>query len=720
MTRRLLLRFVLPTVVFGLAITCGTMAYETYNAYPAFSAERAAEASALVTQIEQALAAQETYYHDRVRQSLALIQAEAMTIGQPRLSRTVRVGDIEVPNLYFGLYRQGNRFAIVDYATQIQPGLAELYVLTDGQFVSVSTTRLHADGERAVGQRFDLTSLAQADAYWGPATLEGTTYYLAIEPMRNAQGAVIGRWVAGIPFDAWDTLAVQLASWPQAKTHAIAVHDATQQALVSIPPAENLTATAIRSDVHGTFAPWGLEITVTYATPPLAAVMAAQFSTYGWRMGLAGVAVSVLLWGLLYSRLHRPFARFQQAVTSTLAKSQPPPPSTAHSLDAWATSIATTITHSQTETEEANQHVQRLQTTLANHETAQREHTSTIEAHAMHRSALTHALHRLAERDFSVQLPTSDAHAFTPAYTAYNQAVVAQQRLHQDLQTALGATHQTAADIASATDQLAAASHEQSLQTEEVVAAVSEMTATIAENAANANQAATIARESGQEATSGGAIVEQTIAKIREIADVFTDSSASIAQLHDSSQQISQIVALITDIAEQTNLLALNAAIEAARAGEHGKSFAVVAGEVRGLASRTQEATTEIAQMIARIQGETTEAVRAMERGTQEVQEGLRLADATGTALQHIVDRAHATETTVIQIAAANEEQSATSDEIARNIGTIATVTSEASGEVARIAEAATSLRVLTEELQTLVHQPKATIHTLHHMAQAA
>lgn len=310
------------------------------------------------------------------------------------------------------------------------------------------------------------------------------------------------------------------------------------------------------------------------------------------------------------------------------------------------------------------------------------------------------AMDRFADGDLTVQVQAKKDDEIAKLFNGFNRATRTLRGILQDLSVAVSTTNQTAIDIAAATDQLAAASHEQSSQSSEVSIAVEQMTASIIENARSTNEATQVVQSSGQQAKEGGAVVNDTVTKIREIAAVFSNSSASIERLSTSSQQIGRIVSLINEIAEQTNLLALNAAIEAARAGEHGKSFAVVAEEVRSLASRTREATQEISHMIETIQTETQSAVQAMAQGANEVESGLTLADRAGQALKSIVQGAQETERTVSQIAVATEAQSTTSEEIAHNMETMSRVSTNAADEVNRIAEATVGLRGLTTEIQ--------------------
>ncbi|HOJ36940.1 MAG TPA: methyl-accepting chemotaxis protein [Ignavibacteriales bacterium] len=160
-------------------------------------------------------------------------------------------------------------------------------------------------------------------------------------------------------------------------------------------------------------------------------------------------------------------------------------------------------------------------------------------------------------------------------------------------------------------------------------------------------------------------------------------------------------------MADQTNLLALNAAIEAARAGEQGRGFAVVADEVRKLAERTGKATKEIAEMIREIQIDTKEAVHAMDKGIKEVDAGKELVNKAGEELQKIIQETNVVADLITQVAAANEEQSATSDEITKNLETIDKVMAETSSGIHQIAMATEDLNRLTSTLRDLIRQFK-------------
>ena len=173
----------------------------------------------------------------------------------------------------------------------------------------------------------------------------------------------------------------------------------------------------------------------------------------------------------------------------------------------------------------------------------------------------------------------------------------------------------------------------------------------------NAEQASNSAREADSEAKAGSLVVQDNQHSINTLAGLVEDAATVIHQLEDDSKNIGSILDVIRGIAEQTNLLALNAAIEAARAGEQGRGFAVVADEVRTLAGRTQQSTTEIQQMIERLQSGAGKAVAAMENGQNQAKESVGLAGKAGEALQRILTSVETISQMNAQIVSAVEQQ---------------------------------------------------------------
>jgi twitching motility protein PilJ len=167
------------------------------------------------------------------------------------------------------------------------------------------------------------------------------------------------------------------------------------------------------------------------------------------------------------------------------------------------------------------------------------------------------------------------------------------------------------------------------------------MTDSIQRVAEAAREAETVARDASSIALKGGEAVENTVAGILEIRETVAETTRKVKRLAESSQEISKIVALISQIASRTNLLALNASIEAARAGEAGRGFAIVADEVRQLADKSAKSLKEIEQIVMQIQSETSSVMTAMEEGTQQVITGTKLAEEAKRSLDNIIQVAN-------------------------------------------------------------------------------
>ncbi|HLP18318.1 MAG TPA: methyl-accepting chemotaxis protein [Bacteroidota bacterium] len=275
--------------------------------------------------------------------------------------------------------------------------------------------------------------------------------------------------------------------------------------------------------------------------------------------------------------------------------------------------------------------------------------------------------------------------------------------LISDITEAVQATASASNQISSSSEEMAAGAQEQSSKTIEVAGAVEEMAKTIVDTTKNSTAAAEAARNAGVIAREGGTVVNQTIEGMNRVAEVVKKSAVTVQELGNNSNKIGEIVQVIDDIADQTNLLALNAAIEAARAGEQGRGFAVVADEVRKLAERTTKATKEIGMMIKQIQKDTEGAVLSMKEGTEEVERGKALADKAGHSLGQIINGSEEVVNMVTCVAAANEEQSATAEEISKNIEGINTITQDSAQGVQQIARASEDLSKLTVNLQELI-----------------
>jgi methyl-accepting chemotaxis protein len=313
------------------------------------------------------------------------------------------------------------------------------------------------------------------------------------------------------------------------------------------------------------------------------------------------------------------------------------------------------------------------------------------------------AMGQFSAGDLTVQLDAERDGDIGRLFRGFNEAVTTIWATLHEVRRSVDTAAATAAQVSASTDQLATGAEEQSAQSNEVAAAMEEMSRTIVSNAEAATDTADIAQQNGETADSSREVVLETVRKMEELGDTVTTSTEKVSQLGQSSEEIGKIVATIDEIADQTNLLALNAAIEAARAGEHGKGFAVVADEVRQLAERTVKATGEIDNMITAIQEDTSEAVRAMKAGRSEVEAGIELADRTRTAFDDIVSSTTQVNDRIGKIAAATEQQSATSEEISRSIESISTVSQDQAQATNEIARVINELSSSTESLRSLV-----------------
>jgi methyl-accepting chemotaxis protein len=260
-----------------------------------------------------------------------------------------------------------------------------------------------------------------------------------------------------------------------------------------------------------------------------------------------------------------------------------------------------------------------------------------------------------------------------------------------------------ATELHATADQIATGAEEVASQTSTVATASEEMASTSSDIAENCARVAESSRNSNESATTGAAIVQETIKGMNIIAEQVKTTANTIDALGTRSEQIGEIIGTIEDIADQTNLLALNAAIEAARAGDQGRGFAVVADEVRALAERTTKATKEIGGMIKAIQNETREAVKSMEEGVREVEKGAVSSQKSGESLQEILNQINEVNMQINQIATAAEQQTATVTEITSNIHDVTEVVHQSARGAEETSSAASQLAQQANELQTLV-----------------
>ena len=283
----------------------------------------------------------------------------------------------------------------------------------------------------------------------------------------------------------------------------------------------------------------------------------------------------------------------------------------------------------------------------------------------------------MAEKDFTRRLETSYPGAFGQLGDHVNLVT-------ENLRQALGQVRESAQQfaegarvIADSTQTLASGAQTQSASVEEMAASLEELSRSVEAVKQNASEASRVANQANCLAEEGGRAVQKSIGAMETI--------------RASSQQIGEIIQVISEIASQTNLLALNAAIEAARAGEHGMGFAVVADEVRKLAERSNQAAREISSLI--------------QESTQQVAEGAQLSRQTGDSLQQIIQAADATAAQIARIAEATGQQAANAEEVSRAIHGVAQITEQTAAGSEEMASSSSELGFQAATLRDLVVQ---------------
>ena len=262
-----------------------------------------------------------------------------------------------------------------------------------------------------------------------------------------------------------------------------------------------------------------------------------------------------------------------------------------------------------------------------------------------------------------------------------------------------------AAQLSATSTQVAGATAHQAEAASSMAAAVEEMTVSINHVSDSAREAHSVTAETGNQSQAGSRIIEDTVSEMRRISATVGDAARTIQAMGESSQKISGIVQVIKDVAEQTNLLALNAAIEAARAGEQGRGFAVVADEVRKLAERTAQATTEIGGMIVEVQTSAQAAVGTMQQAVSRVEDGVGLAQKASESMLGISGGAQRVVAAVNEISDALKEQSVASNDIASNVEKIAQMSEENSAAARESADTAHQLETLAADTRVAVSQ---------------
>lgn len=598
------------------------------------------------------LADQLNTFHSTLREStqrLSGLFEKRFSAGlRVRPDQSVTVAGVQTPGLYLGDTLLNNNFGEVDEFKQMSGGVATLFVRSGEDFVRVSTSLTKQDGSRAIGTVLDhqhpaYQRLLAGQGYVGKALLFERAYMTQYSPVRDASGKVIAVLFVGFDYtDAQNAQFDNLKRFRIGQTGSLALLDDQKHWLV--PPA-------------------GVQ-----ALEPAIAVMTELAKTPGKGRFWSDSQED------FYS-LAVPFDGGPWSVVASMPKAE-------IRGVTWAVGIRLVIGSL-------------LAMLLAVGATVW-----LLRSKLQPLGELVRQAQALGAGDLSARLNVSSQDEIGQLASSFNQ-------MGEALSTMVSHIRKAAEDVNSRAQALSGLSggayegmEQQSGEITSMAGAVEEFSATSLNIADNMSSTEQLAQDNARQTQIGRTSMQEASESLEHIASALNSTATVINTLGQRSQEIGGIVGVITAIAEQTNLLALNAAIEAARAGEQGRGFAVVADEVRSLASRTRQATDEISVMIQSIQQETGNAIDTMERGNTLMQEGLARNADVASALARIDKQSRSAGQQFAAITTATQEQSSTANVLSSNLQSIALANSEQREVVSNLAITAKELESLAAGLR--------------------
>ncbi|MYL26113.1 MULTISPECIES: methyl-accepting chemotaxis protein [Halomonadaceae] len=309
------------------------------------------------------------------------------------------------------------------------------------------------------------------------------------------------------------------------------------------------------------------------------------------------------------------------------------------------------------------------------------------------------------EGDLTRRLDDSGGDEVARVANGFNSFVSRIQDMVRELREVVGTNKEVAGSVRNSVTEAGQSFDQQKSELDTVASAIEEMTQTVDDVAKRISEAADAASTANDRASEGEHTAQEARDRMANLVQEVQQSSDAIGKLDEHAQNIGQVLDVIHGVADQTNLLALNAAIEAARAGEHGRGFAVVADEVRNLASRTQQSTDEIREMINQLQEGTRHAVETMQRSSEQTQSMQTSVDSARQALEAIAGSVSTITDMTQHVATSAEEQSQASNEISASLNHLTTLAGQVREELNSIQEQSQSLGSAADSIESMVRQ---------------
>ena len=309
----------------------------------------------------------------------------------------------------------------------------------------------------------------------------------------------------------------------------------------------------------------------------------------------------------------------------------------------------------------------------------------------------------VAAGDLGVKVELANRDEFGVVAESFNEMSEQFSEVLKEMQIAVEQLATSALQLSQTSEQANEGVKRQQAEAEQMASGMTEMAASAQEVARSAQGTAEATQEAHENASSGTSAIENTVRAINALSDEFAIATDVVQNLADDSEKIGSVLDVIRSIAEQTNLLALNAAIEAARAGEHGRGFAVVADEVRTLASRTQESTQEIQDMIERLQAGTMEAVSVMQAGQKRTVNTVEDTKRESVFLTGIINSIAEIDEMCRHIASASDQQSSVAKTMSQSVEHISQVTHQSLQGSQQTLENSVGLTQLSDRIRALI-----------------